>query len=237
MWKITKTMKHGLCFVAALTLVVAITGCRSSRSKIIYISDALKDPSLWVVEQQPGGKVLFTDEGMEVMDSAGCTVWFKPELAGPVMVEYRITVVDRQGPYDRVSDMNVFWMATDPDHREDLFWTGHERKGKFPQYHHLELYYVGCGGHDNTHTRFRRYNGNINRPLEEGNDLTSHDVLLTPNHTYTVQVLADGNKVEYIRDGKTIYSIDDPQPYSRGWFGFRIYKSHQVISGFKVVSL
>ncbi|TAJ12780.1 hypothetical protein DMA11_11175 [Marinilabiliaceae bacterium JC017] len=207
------------------------------KKKKIYSSAALKDNSLWKVEQQPGGQVLFTKQGIELLDSSGCTVWFKPQLEGPLMIEYKIKAVDKGGPYDRVSDMNVFWMATAPQHPDDLFHTDLKRQGQFRQYDGLLLYYVGCGGHNNTKTRFRRYNGTNNRPLLEGHDLDSPDVLLTPNKTYTVRLIANQGKIRYIRDGKTIFSIDDPKPYTKGWFGFRVYKSHQIISGFKVFRL
>lgn len=208
--------------------------CNGPSERKLYDSQVLFDTSFWEVEQQPGGQVLFSDKGIEVLDSGGCTLWFKPELQGPLKIQYDINVIDANGPYDRVSDMNVFWMASDPKNKENLFFKGHNRTGQFKQYHEMELYYVGCGGHNNTRTRFRRYNGIFERPLLAEHDLTSPDVLLTPNHTYTVQLIADNGLVKYIRDGITIFEYKDDTPLNKGWFGFRIYKSHQIISNFHV---
>lgn len=238
--KILKMMnlKHNLLFVVYVMIGVAVlTGCKLKQEKVLYDKQALFDTSLWVVEQQPGGSVSFTDEGIEIKDSSGCSVWFTPEIEGPVMIEYKMTAIDNGGPYDRVSDMNVFWMASDPHNKNHFFCKAQPRSGQFRQYDKLELYYVGCGGHNNTRTRFRRYNGTNLRPLEPEHDLSSPDVLLTPNHTYTVQLVADGNTVKYIRDGRVIFEIADPQPYTRGRFGLRVYKSHQLLSDLKIISL
>ena len=77
------------------------------------------------------------------------------------MIQYEATVVSAGGPNDRVSDLNSFWMATDPRTPEDLF--AHDRSGKFAEYNLLDMYYVGLGGNGNTTTRFRRYIGDDNR--------------------------------------------------------------------------
>ena len=52
---------------------------------------------------------------------AGCTVWFRPELHGAVMIQYQARMVKAGGPNDRVSDLNAFWMATDARSPDDLF--------------------------------------------------------------------------------------------------------------------
>ena len=223
-------------YIVGLSGLIAIQ-CSNCHSDEIYNDSVLKDSTQWMVEQMPGGKVFFTEEGLEILDSTGCTVWFKNKLEGALMIEYKLSVIDKGGPYDRVSDMNVFWMASDPKQPDNLFYKAAGRNGRFRQYDKLKLYYVGCGGHNNTRTRFRRYNGTSNRPLEKGHDLSAQEVLLKANHTYTVQLIADNGKVKYIRDGRTIFSVDDPTPLKKGWFGFRVYKSHQLITGFRVIEM
>jgi hypothetical protein len=133
--------------------------------------------------------------------------------------------------------MNVFWMASHPEYKYDLFNTKYSRKGLFKEYDNFFLYYVGCGGHNNTRTRFRRYNGTLEKPLLPEHDLTSKDVLLEGNKTYTVQLVADKSTIKYIRDGKVIYDINDSEPYTEGYFAFRVYTSHQIISDFKIYKL
>ncbi|MCU4157146.1 hypothetical protein J1N10_14255 [Carboxylicivirga sp. A043] len=226
-----------LCLFSYAILLLGLSTCQPTAEKVLYDSSVLSDSSLWAVEQQPGGYVNINEEGIEVLDSTGCTIWFKPQLHGALKIVYQITVIDGGGPYDRVSDMNVFWMASEPLHKGDLFYDNHGRSGQFKQYHAFELYYVGCGGHDNTRTRFRRYNGMVERPLLPEHDLTSQDVLLTPNYTYNVQLIADNGLVKYIRDGVCIFEYEDETPLTQGWFGFRIYKSHQKISALTISQL
>ncbi len=186
----------------------------------------------WVVEQQPGGTVVMEDGALVITDAAGCTVWWREELQAPVRIRYQITVTSA----GRVSDLNCFWMATDPDHPHDLFAEGHGRTGKFATYDQLRLYYVGYGGNTNSTTRFRRYDGTGARPLDKQNDLRTPEFLLIPDHTYTIElaVSADG-RVSYTRDGEVIYAFKDPEPLLRGWFGFRTVDSTTRVTSFEVV--
>ncbi len=187
----------------------------------------------WVVEQQPGGTVVMEDGALVITDKAGCTVWWKEPIEAPARIRYELTVTSA----GRVSDMNCFWMATDPDHPDDLFAKGHGRTGKFATYDQLRLYYVGYGGNTNSTTRFRRYDGTGAKPLQEQHDLQTPEFLLIPDHTYTIEleVTADGH-VSYTRDGEVIYTIKDPDPLLRGWFGFRTVDSTTRVTAFEVFS-
>ena len=62
---------------------------------------------------EQGGSVKFTSAGLEIDVPKGATVWFKPVLEGPVLIEYQATVISAGGKNDRVSDLNCFWMAQD----------------------------------------------------------------------------------------------------------------------------
>ena len=75
----------------------------------------------WIVEQQPGGTVTFENNQIEIEDAKGCTVWLKHKLKGAVKIEYDVIVIDEGGAYDRVSDLNCFWMAIDPKNANDFF--------------------------------------------------------------------------------------------------------------------
>jgi len=164
---------------------------------------------------------------------AGCTLWFRPELKGAVMIEYEARLVQNGGPNDRVSDLNAFWMATDSRTPDDLFAT--RRSGKFADYNRLRAYYVGQGGNTNTTTRFRRYIGDATeRPLLPEHDLRAPEMLLRPNTWQTVQLVAMGNRVQYYRDGRLIFDFTDPAPYTRGRFGFRTTFSHVEMRNFRV---
>ena len=76
--------------------------------------DDFADAARWLVEQRPGGWVTGGGGVLVIDDAGGCTVWFRPELTAPVIITYEATVLNRGGPHDRVSDLNCFWMATDP---------------------------------------------------------------------------------------------------------------------------
>lgn len=195
----------------------------------------LFDESLedWVVEQQPGGVVRVEDGVLVIEDAKGCTVWYKHELRAPVKISYSVTVSSGV----RVSDMNCFWMASDPDHPSDLFSEGHGRDGTFATYDDLKLYYVGYGGNHNSTTRFRRYKGRGEKPLLSGHDLSDKEHLIQQDHAYRVDLVADGETARYYLDGKLIFEYADPEPLMRGWFGFRTVWSRLEISNFRIESL
>ena len=189
----------------------------------------------WVIEQQPGGTVRIGGGVLEIEDVAGCTVWWRQRLTVPVVIRYEATVVSAGGPHDRVSDLNCFWMATDPRSPDDLFFPGHGRTGKFTDYDRLRTYYVGQGGNTNTTTRFRRYAGDGTKPLAPENDRREKSVLLEGNRPYRIMVmaLADGT-VRYYRDDVLIFECKDPAPLRSGWFGFRTVDSHLRIRNFSI---
>jgi hypothetical protein len=196
--------------------------------------DFSADQGRWVVEQMPGGKVTIGGGTLTIEDAAGCTVWWREKLTAPVVISYEATVIDAGGPHDRVSDLNCFWMASDP-RQPDLFAPNHGRTGKFETYDALRTYYVGQGGNTNTTTRFRRYAGGGLKPLLPGYDRQEPAVLLKGNQPYriTLMALADGT-VRYYRDAELIFEFKDPAPLTEGWFGFRTVQSHLRIRDFKV---
>lgn len=200
------------------------------KTEILHQDGFEGDLSNWVVEQQDGGKVFLENGKLVIADKEGCTVWFREKLEAPVRISYSVTVTSKE----RVSDMNCFWMAGDPDHPEDLFWDGHGREGAFAQYDPLQTYYVGYGGNYNSTTRFRRYLGRGEKPLLEGYDLRDEEHLIKPDHRYEIELVADGSGARYYRDGDLVFEYDDEDPLESGWFGFRTVWSHLEIDDFKV---
>ena len=75
------------------------------------VDDFSGNPGNWLAE---GIQPEMIEYQMELDTPAGTTVWFKPRLEGNVLIEYEVMVIDKNGPNDRVSDLNCFWMATDP---------------------------------------------------------------------------------------------------------------------------
>src|SRR5690606_12661121 len=136
------------------------------KTRTLIFSDSFENGlSNWVIEQMPGGTVGLKDDKLEINDAKGCTVWLKKDFSGSIMIEYEAEIIKNGGENDRVSDMNCFWMASDPESPDNLFAKSDWRKGRFANYDSLQLYYIGMGGHNNTKTRFRRYSGNGEKPL------------------------------------------------------------------------
>jgi hypothetical protein len=188
----------------------------------------------WVIEQQPGGKVAFENNQLEITDAKGCTVWLKHKLKAPITIQYDATVISNGGPFDRVSDLNCFWMAKDPKSPTDFFKNSKKRAGKFSNYNSLTQYYVGYGGHNNTKTRFRRYNGDENRPLLAEHDLSEKKFMIVPNKKTRIVLKVRNNIVSYSRDGEIIFTLTDTEPYASGYFGIRTVNNHMKIENLKI---
>jgi hypothetical protein len=190
----------------------------------------------WTVEREGDAGVVEAGAGLLTVDvPRGCTVWFRPELVGPVLIEYDATAVARGGPNDRVSDLNCFWMAREPA----LAGAPEARRGgAFAEYDTLCAYYVGLGGNSNTTTRFRRYIGKAgDRPLLPEHDLRSAEFLLRPNARQHIRLVACGSLVQFWRDGRRLFELEDGAPYTRGWFALRTVTSHLRIERFRVYRL
>lgn len=208
----------------------------TSVDKINFDSNFLTEDN-WIIEQQAGGKVDFTNKVMEITDAKGCTVWFKHKLNAPIQIEYDVIVIDKKGQFDRVSDLNCFWMANDPKNPTDFFKESKNRKGIFTNYHELTQYYVGYGGHDNTKTRFRRYDGSMDRPLLPEHDLSDKKFMIVPNKKIHITLIVNGKQVKYLRDGEVIFELKDENPYTSGYFGIRTVENHMEIRNLKITSL
>jgi Domain of unknown function (DUF6250) len=203
-----------------------VTAAAQTPGKRLFSDDFTRglSPFIWTVELEKGGSVDAKGGILSLDVPAGCTVWFRQELRGPVVIEYEATMIQRGGPNDRVSDLNCFWMARD---------ARVNRSGKFADYNTLRGYYVGQGGNTNTTTRFRRYIGDpVLRPLLPEHDLKAP--LLEPNTPMKIRLLADGSHIQYSYDGRVVFDFRDPEPYTRGWFGFRTTFSHIEIRNFRV---
>jgi len=192
--------------------------------------------ALWRVEAETGARVEAAKGGLEIDVPGGCSVWLTQALEGPVLISYEATAISAGGPNDRVSDLNCFWMATDARNPADLFAVA--RSGAFADYDQLRCYYVGLGANANSTTRFRRYIGRSgNRPLLPEHDLRSPESLLVANQSQLIQLVAAGDQVAYYRDGRPLFSYQDPEPYRKGYFAFRTVKSHFLLKHFRVQRL
>jgi hypothetical protein len=201
--------------------------------KLLFHDDFDSGLSQWHVEAEKPGRISAANGVLDIDVPAGCTLWFKPRLEGPLTIEFEATAVDEGGSNDQVSDLNVFWMANNVDGRQPVF--AHVRSGKFEEYNALLTYYVGLGGNRNTTTRLRRYIGDpVLRPLRPGYDLADTQYMLVPNQRQTIRLVANGRFIEYWRDGTRIFHMEDAAPYENGWFALRTTFSHLRIERLRI---
>ena len=235
MWD--KLSRRELIVVLTATLTA---GCRSlpdRGGKPLYRDDFRNGLGKWLVEAERPGRISASGGVLDIDVPNGVTLWFKHELQSPVAIEYEVTAVAEGGPNDHVSDVNAFWMATDTRAPSGSVLERH-RSGAFADYDELRTYYAGIGGNRNTTSRFRRYIGRKDdRPLLPQHDLSAPEHMLEPNRPYRIRLVADGRRVELHRDGKLMFGLDDPEPYTHGHFGLRTTKSHLRVRDFAVRSL
>jgi hypothetical protein len=220
-------------FSTGLGLALAL-GCAGAAADT---AASFAAPGKWAVEQMPGGTVRIGGGAIEIEDAAGCTLWWREKLTAPVAISYTVTVIDRGGPHDRVSDVNCFWMAVDPRSAAAPFAPGQARSGKFSDYDSRLTYYVGYGGNNNTTTRFRRYDGTPARPLLPEHDLAAKRFLLEGNRPYRIRLVAREGRAEFWRDGERIFVFADPAPLTDGWFALRTVRSHLRVEDFRIERL
>jgi rhamnogalacturonan endolyase len=207
---------------------------QKQKAKLIF-SDEFKKPldtSLWKAEiaTLADSKVHVRDGKLFLDTKGGVTVWLNKKLKGNIRIEYVRKVLVDSGANDRLSDLNTFWMATDPKNK-NLF----TRNGVLESYDSLRMYYVGMGGNSNTTTRFRKYQGNGEKTLLQEYKDSTH--LLKANNEYHVTIEIMNHAVRYSVNGKIYFEYNDPFVLNEGYFGFRSTKSRQSIDWIKVYEL
>lgn len=226
--------------IVLVTFTAFISGCHSFQKEFRYEINSLIyednfNTSLlnnWKVEvdSAPNAKVEIIDNKLIIDVDRGATVWFNRKLSGNLLFRYKRKVIMENGVNDRLSDMNQFWMANDPNN-ENLF----TRKGGFAEYDSILMYYAGIGGNNNESTRFRKYLGNGTRWLIH--DLQDSNHLLKPNHIYEIETIVYNGTIKMLVDQKEYFSFSDENPITSGYFGFRTTLSHHEIVDFKVYQL
>ncbi len=188
----------------------------------------------WQTEaEDSGSKVIFHGDTCEIVAPKGLTLWRKQKMTAGTTVEYDACVTN-----DRLSDMNLFWLASDP--KEKNIWQREKwRNGIFNRCYTLQMYYLGYGGNSNRTTRFRRYTGNEAGVFDKNmrpailKEYTDPAHLLTANRWYHVKINGEKGHVRIFINGECIVDYADPTPLESGWFGFRTTHSRTRITNFK----
>jgi hypothetical protein len=224
--------------LAGVTLALIFGGCAAhpESGRVLFEDDFSHGLANWQIETEQPGRIAADNGVLDIDVPAGVTLWFKPRLEGRIAIEFEATAVSEGGPNDKVSDLNVFWMANNRDGVQPVY--ARRRSGAFAGYNDLLTYYVGLGGNRNTTTRFRRYIGDpVTRPLLPEHDLSAASAMLVPNRKQTITLIADGQTIEYRRDGKPLLVFEDPNPYLQGWFALRTTYSHLRIGHLRIYRL
>lgn len=193
----------------------------------------------WQAESEsPDYKLNFLGDTLEIVAPKGFTLWRKEKMSGHVTIEYDACIMDEGQPGDRLSDLNCFWMATDPLYPDNIMKRAGWRQGIFRRCYSLAMYYVGYGGNYNSTTRFRRYDGNYER-VEKDNvvpailrEYTDPQHLLEANKWYRIRISNEGGRVCYYVNGERLVDFRDPDPHRSGWFGFRTTLARARITNF-----
>lgn len=230
-----KKSLNGKWVCLAIGLIVVISAGAKAQNKTLIYSDNFEktlNPKIWKAEiaPLPNSSVTIQDGKLVLDTQGGVTVWFTKKLEGNIEIEYDWTVVVDGGKNDRLSDLNQFWMGSDPKNK-NLF----TRKGVFEEYDSLSLYYIGMGGNANSTTRFRKYQGNGERTLIQ--EYLDQEHLLTANHTYKIRIVVENGSTGFWVDGAQYFFYQDKNPLVEGYFGFRSTQSRHYIDNFKVFRL
>lgn len=229
-------MKWIYSILSSIGIIAMFCSCQSNPGRSneagLLFEDSFEqglDSTLWIAEIAPerDSRVYVADGKLWLDTYGGVTVWLNKVLDGNFAIEYERTVVVDTSANDRLSDLNQFWMASDPRH-EKLF----SRSGVFESYDSLSLYYVGMGGNTNTTTRFRKYVGDGTKPL-----LYEHDRKLEANHTYHVRTEVVDGVTTFTVDGQELFRHNDPDPLTSGYFGLRSTYSRQAIDNVRIYRL
>ncbi|MDE7408351.1 MAG: DUF1080 domain-containing protein, partial [Muribaculaceae bacterium] len=225
-----------LCTTFAAIIIAALYSITNAASPAPSGLNAHEFNKYWRVESEGPYRLTFSGDTAEITAPKGLTLWRNEKMCGRTTVEYDAMIVT-ENPDDRLSDLNCFWMASDPK-ASDIWARMKQRGGTFVNCYALQLYYMGYGGNYNSTTRFRRYTGDERgitdatyRPaiLKEYTD-SAH--LLVPGHWYHIKVTTDGLRTQYFINGERLVDYRDPQPLTEGWFGFRTTLSRARITNF-----
>ena len=104
-----------------LTIILLMTICLTVQAQSGL--NKRQFAKFWQVESEsPEYKVSFKGDTCEILSPKGLTLWRKEKIQQGMTIEYDACVADEGKTGDRLSDMNAFWLASDP-HAKDIYNT------------------------------------------------------------------------------------------------------------------
>lgn len=213
---------------------------QQSIRKILFQDGFSEWQNNWLTESEKGYEIVYIDKtsSLDIVAQKGLTLWYKNPINGDFKITLEALVVSEEGIFDRVSDLNFFWNAIDPENPENLFVRKDFRNGVFGRYYSLRLYYIGIGGNSNSTTRFRKYDGDYIGFINEGKrpevitEFTDTAHMIKPNHWYKIEISVENNKTQFYLDDEKLVDYTDFSIYNHGWFGIRTTENHIRIRNF-----
>lgn len=228
------------CFMLAFCVALWMPSVYAGDGIRTFGSDLSKKSfdKYWRIESESKDyKLRFIGDTVEIIAPEGLTMWRTQKLHAPLTIEYDAMVVV-ENDNDRLSDLNCFWMASDPASSGN-FWKNSKGRGKFLNCYGMQLYYLGYGGNSNSTTRFRRYDGDA-RGIHDAShrpailkEYTDKDHLLKANKWYHIKITSDGFRTQYFINGERLVDYRDPRGLKDGYFGFRTTKSRTRFANFR----
>lgn len=222
------------------SIIKVIIGSLFLSSPFMLRAQGQAVPEQWLAEDHSGSmQINVSGDTLEVTAPKGLTLWYKKRLTGDYEIRYDAKVVMQGGKYDRLSDLNCFWGANDPQHPGNLFARSRWRNGIFGNYKTLKLFYVGYGGNHNSTTRFRQYFGggadmsdSLVRPVIK--EYTDPQHLLLPNKWYHIRIQVKKGKTSFYVNNEMLFQLPTKDGEGDGHFGLRLLSNHVLFAGFRV---
>lgn len=204
----------------------------------------------WRVEAEDPRAVVTAQGGvLDITTPAGLSLWWREPLAGDYAIRFTAEALpapDSAGPHaGRLSDLNMFWNAREPDGSAPR-----ERSGRFASYDTLAAYYVGFGANGNTTTRLRAYDGQLRQLLagfadagiaEAGELPMAPFTRLHPGRRLQIEIVsrhptaADPVHLRWQVDGQPVFTRAAPAPRLSGWFALRTTASRLQVRNFEIL--
>lgn len=71
----------------------------------------------WTVEDHSAKmRIEVAGDTLDITAPKGFTMWYNHRLTGDYEISYRVKMLMQGGKNDRLSDLNCFWGANDPEH-------------------------------------------------------------------------------------------------------------------------
>lgn len=240
------------------TFILIVLFAKGGDSDIFVVKKAVSselpiNPEHWIAEDE-SGEYLISMQGdtLDIVAPKGLTLWYDRCFTGEYKISYDICMPMDGCGYDRLSDLNCFWAAKDPQHPDNISARASERNGIFSKYNMLDLFYVGYGGNHNTTTRFRRYYGSMYgksndkvKPLID--EYTDSAYLLVPGKWYSIEIKVASDRTSFHVDGKKLFETafdespnaptsdkGDAAQVGDGYFALRLLQNHVRLTGLTV---